>query len=235
MDTKILENAGLSYGEVEVYLCLLKHGSLVVTKIASLTGLHRTNIYDTLEKLREKGLVASLVRENRQYFSASDPTRLVDFVKEREQELLGALPELLALRKISRSQSCVELYQGKAGLKAALHDITKVKKDYVVFEEKGSIQRVLPHFYPQFNVQMNKAKIRVRVLTQDSSLIASRSLMQIRTLPHFVAFPAATAVYGNNIAIFVWDEPYHAILIRSKQVAESYRQFFEALWKNAKK
>lgn len=234
MDKKILERAGLSKGEIEVYLVLLKLGSSLVSKIAQETGLHRTNIYDTLEKLREKGLVSYVIKENRKYYSASNPDKLLDYIKERETEIASILPELKGYLNISRSESIVEVYKGKEGLKSVLKDILKESQDYVVLEEEGYIQKVLPHFYPQFNAQLNKSKIKVRVLTKDVKNIVKRSLMQIRSLPEFISFPSATAIYGNKVAIFVWDEPYHAILIKSKQVADSYRSFFEALWKQAK-
>ena len=224
MDKKILEKAGLSKGEIEVYLILLKLGSSLVSKIAQETGLHRTNIYDTLEKLKEKGLVSYVIRENRKYYS---------YIKERETEIESILPELKGYMNIPRSESIVEVYKGKEGLKSVLKDIIKEGKDYVVLEEEGYIQKVLPHFYSQFNVQLNKSKIKVRILTKDVKNIAKRSLMQIRSLPEFLSFPSATAIYGNKVAIFVWDEPYHAILIKSKQVADSYRNFFNTLWKQA--
>jgi sugar-specific transcriptional regulator TrmB len=234
MDKKILERAGLSKGEIEIYLVLLKLGSSLVSKIAQETGLHRTNIYDTLEKLREKGLVSYVIKENRKYYSASNPDKLLDYIKERETEIESILPELKGYLNIPRSESIVEVYKGKEGLKSVLKDILKDGKDYAVLEEEGYIQKVLPHFYPQFNAQLNKSKIMVRVLTRDTKNIAKRSLMQIKSLPEFLSFPSATAIYGNKVAIFVWDEPYHAILIKSKQVADSYRSFFEALWKQAK-
>tara|TARA_Y100000310_G_C20588558_1_gene766722 strand:- start:252 stop:956 length:705 start_codon:yes stop_codon:yes gene_type:complete len=232
MDKKILERAGLSKGEIEVYLTLLKIGSSLVSKIAQETGLHRTNIYDTLEKLREKGLVAHVIKENRKYFNASNPEKILDYVKEREKEISSILPELKSYSSLPRSESIVEVYKGKEGLKTVLKDILKEGKDYSVFEEKGYIQKVLPHFYPQFNKKLNKKKIKVKVLTRDKIKIAKRSLMKIKTLPEFISFPSATAVYGDKVAIFVWDEPYHAILIKSTQVAKSYKSFFEMLWKN---
>jgi len=234
MDKKILERAGLSKGEIEVYLTLLKLGSSLVSKIAQETGLHRTNIYDTLEKLREKGLVSYVIKENRKYYSASNPEKLLDYIKEREKEIETILPELQNYMTLPRSESIVEVYKGKEGLKSVLKDILKEKKDYVVFEEEGYIQKVLPHFYPQFNKQMNKSRIKVKILTKDVKKIDKRSLMEIRSLPKFFSFPSATAIYGDKVAILVWDEPYHAILIKSKQVADSYRNFFEALWKQAK-
>jgi len=234
MDKKILERAGLSKGEIEVYLTLLKLGSSLVSKIAQETGLHRTNIYDTLEKLKEKGLISYVIKENIKYYSASDPEKLLDYIKEREKEIETILPELQNYMTFPRSESIVEVYKGKEGLKSVLKDILKEKKDYVVLEEEGYIQKVLPHFYPQFNKQMNKLRIKVKILTKDVKKIDKRSLMEIRSLPKFISFPSATAIYGNKIAIFVWDEPYHAILIKSKQVSDSYRSFFEALWKQAK-
>ncbi len=234
MDKKVLERAGLAKGEIEVYLTLLKIGSSLVSKIAQETGLHRTNIYDTLEKLREKGLVSYVIKENRKYYSASNPEKLLDYIREREKEIEMILPELQNYMALPRSESVVEIYKGKEGLKSVLKDILKEKKDYVVFEEEGYIQKVLPYFYLQFNKQMNKSKIRVKVLTKEVKNIAKRSLMQIKYLPKFPSFPSATAIYGDKVAIFVWDEPYHAILIKSKQVADSYRSFFEVLWKQSK-
>jgi len=232
MDKKILERAGLAKAEVEVYLTLSKLGSSLVSKVAQETGLHRTNIYDILEKLKEKGLVSYVIKENRKYFSASNPEKLLDYLKERENEIQSILPELQGLRNSPRSESIVEVYKGKEGLKSVLKDILKEKKDYFVLEEHGYIQTVLPHFYPQFNKQMNLSKIKVKVLTKDVNKIAKRSLMQVKSLPNFLSFPAATAIYGNKVAIFVWDAPYHAILIKSKQIADSYRNFFNTLWRH---
>ncbi|MFC1734189.1 TrmB family transcriptional regulator, partial [candidate division KSB1 bacterium] len=193
-----------------------------------------TNIYDTLEKLREKGLVAHVIKENRKYFSASDPDKILDYINEREEEIRSILPELKSYTTFPRSESIVEVYKGKEGLKTVLKDILKEGKDYVVLEEEGYIQKILPHFYPQFNKKMNKKRIKVKVLTKNVKKIAKRSLMHIKSLPEFLSFPSATVVYGNKIAIFVWDEPYHAILIKSKQVANSYNNFFNALWRMAK-
>jgi hypothetical protein len=93
---------------------------------------------------------------------------------------------------------------------------------------------VLPYFYPHFNKQLNKSGIKVKVLTKEVGKIEKRSLMQIRALPKFISFPSATAIYGNKVAIFVWEEPYHAILIKSKHISDSYRNFFDRLWDQAK-
>ena len=234
MEKKILEKAGFSEGEIEVYLMLLKCGSSKVSKIAQFTGLHRTNIYDTLEKLIEKGVVSYVIEDDTKYFSAASPEKILDYLKERTDEVQSILPELSKYSMVNSSESIVEIFKGKEGLKTVLRDIIKEKKPYCVFEENGTIERVLPVFYPQFNKHLVAEKIPVRVLTNSVSGVSKRPLMQIRSLPPFVYFPRATAIYGQKVAIFVWDEPYYSILIRSRQVADSYRNFFEALWSASK-
>lgn len=231
MDMQPLIEAGLSHGESTIYVTLLKLGQSSVSAIAKHTGLHRTNIYDTLEKLMEKGLVSTIIRHNKKEFIASEPKRIIEYLDEQKQSVRRILPDLENMRSITRSEATVEIYRGKEGMKTVLKDIVETGEDYCVFEENGYIEKVLPHYFMQFNARLDAAGICVRVLTKGP--IATRKKMKMRELPQFIAFPAASAIYGDRVAIFVWDEPYHAILIRSRQVADSYRQFFDLLWKHA--
>ena len=57
---------------------------------------------------------------------------------------------------------------------------------------------------------------------------------EIRFLPKNYATPAATNIYGNKVAIINWTENPLAILINNKEIADSYRKYFEILWKSAK-
>ena len=47
--------------------------------------------------------------------------------------------------------------------------------------------------------------------------------------------PAATIIYGDKVAIFIEEEPITIILIESKKLAKSYKNYFNILWKVAKK
>lgn len=57
---------------------------------------------------------------------------------------------------------------------------------------------------------------------------------EIRFNNYLEETPATTWIYGNKIAIIVWSEQPIATLIESDNVAKSYRQFFNILWKNSK-
>ncbi len=225
----VLESIGLATGEAVIYLALLRHGTSKVYDLAEQTGRHRTNIYDTLEKLEEKGLVSHVTKENVKHYTAAPPERLTEYLKEKEERVESIMPALREEHDRGSGDTDVHVFQGKEGLKTMLNDILRCGKDYVVFEEAGKIHDVLPYYYPTFNEELEEQGIHVRVITQDASAIATRSGMEMRSL-EFFAYPAATAVYDDRVAIFVWDKPHHAIQIRSEDVANSWRAFFETLW-----
>ena len=61
MDKETLTKIGLSKQESAIYLVLLKLNLATVRDISKESGLHRTNIYDTLEKLKEKYKIAKKI------------------------------------------------------------------------------------------------------------------------------------------------------------------------------
>ena len=71
-----LKELGLTDNESKVYLALLQFGTLSPTKLAEKTGLHRSYIYDTLERLLERGIVNTLLLDNRKTYQAVDPKAL---------------------------------------------------------------------------------------------------------------------------------------------------------------
>jgi septum site-determining protein MinD len=76
MDTKILEEVGLTPNESKVYLSLIELGSSSATQIIQKAGLHRAVVYDLLERLIEKGLVGYVIKGRKKFFEATNPERL---------------------------------------------------------------------------------------------------------------------------------------------------------------
>src|SRR3989338_3484937 len=101
---KALIALGLTETESKVYLALLKRGSSLAGKVTKETGLHRRTVYDTIERLIEKGLASYIVTNNQRYFEAIDPERLMQILKEKESILLSHLPELKGLYKSTKEK-----------------------------------------------------------------------------------------------------------------------------------
>ena len=87
MKEEVLERLGLSVNEAKVYLALLETGLSNASTIVKKTGLHRPNVYYSINRLTEKGLIASCIRQNVNYYQAADPKRLKQLIREKQEEL----------------------------------------------------------------------------------------------------------------------------------------------------
>ncbi len=237
MQTEILNQMGLEEDEIKVYLTLLKHGFSTATKITLDAHLQRTNTYRILESLIRKGLVSYILKNNIKYFSAASPQKLLEDQKKKQKDLEKLIPQLEKISSFEQQEFKAEIFEGKEGLIAVLKYILREKKDYVVLGEEGKFQEILPYFIPQLLRDVLHLNIHERILSKESKRgkikLSKNSI--IRYLPDTYFSPTMTVVFGSYTAIFDWNEPFHVVLIKSHSTAQSYKNYFEALWKMAKK
>jgi sugar-specific transcriptional regulator TrmB len=232
MEGRELQEFGLSEGEVQIYLALLKRGKTNVMQLAKLTGRHRTHIYDTIEKLKGKGLVSEAVIDNKKYIIASSPESLLSYLKEKEEKAEKIINELRKL-EVKEKELKVETYHGISGLKSCLRDILREKRDYVGYGEGSRFEKILPEFYTQFRGQAETLKIRLRLILKKGVNVPARKGLKVRHLDY--VSPSTTFIYSDRVLIIIW-EPFPIVIrIVDKQTADSYKGYFELLWKIAKK
>lgn len=77
-----LENFGLSSYEAKAYLAILSEQPLTGYKLSKVSGVPRSRIYETIEKLIEKGLIVSQIGE-KTLLTALD---LESFLEKKEKE-----------------------------------------------------------------------------------------------------------------------------------------------------
>ena len=238
-----LKEAGLSGNEIKVYLSLLDLGSALAGEITKKSGINRTNVYDTLERLMEKGLVSYVVKANRKSFEATTPDNIIEFLESKEKEfkkkkeiIRSLLPELEAKRKLSKEPQEATIYKGIKGWKSIAEDVLKTKKELVAYGAEGRFMEKLAHYADQWHVRRQKLKIPIRIIYNEKLRKEKSKLpfKQIRFNANLYDTPATTWIYGNKVAITVGSDPILAMLIRSKEVAKSYKQFFNILWENSK-
>jgi sugar-specific transcriptional regulator TrmB len=233
MDKRDLYELGLTEGEAEIYLALLQLGSANVMELAKQTGRHRTHIYDTIEKLKEKSFISESKTDSKKSFHASDPKNILSYLKEKEEKAHKIIQGLEKLKFSSEGEITVETLKGVAGIKMILRDILQEKKDYVGYGEGVKFQKLLPEFYNEFRGKSEKLGIGLRLIVKNKINIEKRKNLEVRHL-NYVS-PSTTFIYGNKIAIIIW-EPFPTVIhINNKQVTISYKNYFEILWKNASK
>jgi len=231
-----LNKIGLSDGETKVYLGLLKLGSTTVAKITKEVNIHRTTVYDFLEKLIVKGLVNYVIKGGVKHYKATHPNKLFDLVKEKENVVSTILPDLKKLADFSKDKLSVEVYEGIEGVKTLLKDILREGKDYVIFGiDETMFQEKLGPFMDWYFKQQKKLKFKERILTRDNvKFVYEYKTAIYRYLPNQSFNPTPTYVWGDNVGILIW-EPFTVIRINNAALADSYTKYFEILWKQAKK
>lgn len=241
INTSILEDIGLTKNETKLYVALLELGSAPAGDIIKKTGMHRAVVYDLIDLLTEKGLISYVIKANRKYFEAHDPDRLIEYIElqkqelaEKEKQLKQILPELQQKRKLTKEKQEGTLYKGRKGLKSVYESILKEKKPWLAMGARGEFKRIFPTYYFALHRKRVKEKISLKILYSSSMKKEHREkelkLCKIRYLPSGHIPPSTTYVYGDKVAIILWGTEPMAFVLRSKQVADSYRMFFQLLW-----
>lgn len=239
-----LIDAGLSLNEAKVYLALLNLNIASVSQVSKKSGVYRSNCYDALDKLIEKGLISTVVKSNKKYYLVADPENLHKLIEEKKHILEKDLPELKKIYDFSKSKQEVQLFSGRSGIKTILKDINTCKT-YDAFGISSNLGKVVPIYFriwikerikKKFLARMVKTKGDMLLTPQIFGLKAYKKLFEVRDLPKEYYTPAATFIYGSKVAIILESKinPL-GIIINNQEIADGYRKQFNALWKIAKK
>ena len=246
MDSKVLEDLGLTKNEVKVYLAMLELGSTPAGRLIKKVGMHRAAVYDIIDLLAAKGLVSYIIKANRKYFEAQDPDMLSEYIDskkqeldEKEKELAKIIPELQLMRTLSKEEQEGNVYKGKKGLKSVFEDIIKERKPWFVFGATGQFKELFHAYFIHFHNRRANRGIPLKILFNEKIREEKREKelkkCEMKYLPEAYITPTTTYVYSNKTVIIVWSTEPMAFLIRSEKVAESYKTFFDLLWGIAKK
>ena len=197
-------------------------------------------LYGVIEKLMEKGLVSSVVKINKKYFEPADPQKILDLIKEREKIIENALPELKNMYKSVEKKQEVHHFKGKEGAKTILEILLKEKsKEWLIFGTTGKTAEMLSFYLPQFHRKRVERKIKFKAIYSEDSIKRAREikkirLTEVRILPKEYMTPTHISIVGDKVGIILWSEEPLGILIENKEIANSFRAYFELLWKIAK-
>jgi sugar-specific transcriptional regulator TrmB len=246
MHKETLIGLGLSSREAEAYYVLLMVEEALASEVASKTGESRTNTYDTLAGLIKKGLASYVIKNNKKYFMAHHPKKLLEWMELRKEEIskqegvvASLLPDLEALRKPKEKGVVVEVYEGKEGMrtmfKETVDSSVKSKKEFLVFGAiAGHLRELDPIYHERYYKERAKKKVKTRYVFIEGEKHPVAPYSSYRYLPKIYRSFVATAIHGDEVSFWLLTKPEIVILVRSKEFAETFRGNFEALWKLAR-
>jgi len=231
---QVLENLGFSPNEIKVYLILNDHGSTKAGKIAKLAKVDRSSCYNSLKSLTEKGIVSYVSIGQVKWFQATGPKRLLDYVKEQEEDIMGILSELQARHKAKKIEGQVRLFNGLKGVKSIFLDIARTGRDNFVFGSEGQFSEKMPEFALQFDRLKKEKNIKTKLIIRKDKRELDKKTSNYRYIPGIAESPAVTNIYGNKIAIIIWTDEPEGIIIENEAAAKAYKSYFDFMWKKAK-
>ena len=244
MDTKPLERIGLTKSEISVYLALLKLGQTTAGPIVDEAKVTRSKIYDLLERLKNKGLVSYVIKESTKYFSATDPHNLLGYIEEKEKEvhlekesIKQILPELLLQQTLTGKNKIAEIFIGLKGMQNAFNvlitEFNPKERYYAFGAGKGEEVMQIQQFFSRLHPQRIKKKIKSKIIFNESS----RGLFESQERSKFVeakylkgTTPAAINIYKDYTIIAILNQEPITFLIRNKETADSFREYFKVMW-----
>jgi len=247
MDKEALISLGLSKRETEAYYSLLQTEESLASHISEKTKESRTNTYDTLNSLIKKGIVSYVIKNNKKYFIASHPKKLLDWIElkkeevEKEKKVVeNLIPNLIKLKLPQEKKVVVEVYEGMEGLrtmfKETVNSSIETKKEFLIFGAIAGLLRELdPIYHERYYKERAKNKIRSRYIFIEGGKHPVAPYSDYKYLPRIYKSFVATTIHGNEVSFWLLTKPEVVILIKSKELADTYRSNFEALWKIAKR
>ncbi len=238
---------GFNKNEARVYLSLVKFRKSDARQLIKDTKLHRNIIYDNLEKLINKGFVTYITEGKKRIYMISSPNMLVEQMDEEIKELEEKKKNASELAKeIKRKIRTIPLkqnayiYIGKRGIIAYHKSIIEKNKNYFIFgAPKESVKIMGELFWENFEIKRIDKKIKVRMIFNQSLKYFSNKLKnrytEIKYFNKDFEPLTQTDVHEDKIVIIVWNESPIIFIIEDKEVAKSYKKYFETMWNQSKK
>jgi len=230
MDIKIFQELGLSITEAKVYLALLELGSGLAGEITKKSEINRTNVYDAIERLIEKGLASYVISANRKIFKPTPPEILREILRKKQEDLDSVMQELKSKYNESKSEEEATIFKGKKGIKSIFEDVLKEKENLFVYGAESRFADMFPAYQKYWNKERAKLKIKVKMIYNEKvkkrKIKEHLKLLEMKFLSEHYEFPSTIMIYGNKVVTIVWSELPFGFMIESNEVAKSNMNFF---------
>ena len=246
MDQTLLEKIGLTESESKIYIALLTLGLSSVGPIINKTGVARSKIYDVLSRLGKKGLVSYVIDGKIKKFNAVSPnqlTRVIDLqkqvVKDRQNELNNIIPVLNKIKPVPKTKA--EILSGTKGIKA-FFDMTLYenpnKNEVLFLGYTKAASMYFNAYFRDYNKKIQKQNIKGRVIYYYEAWFLKkrkkRKNVKQKYMHKDATTPAFIVIYGDTVGNIVFTpEQKLCFLIKNKDVAKSYKNYFEMVWKHS--
>ncbi len=234
-----LRDIGLTKNESKIYIAVTELGSTTIGEIAKKSKIHRTNVYDAIKGLINKGLVSYILKEKVKYFQITDPLNLLNMIKEKEAKAKAVIPQLEMINNLTQSKNEAQILEGLKAAKRVMDNFLNYNEPILVMGVSSNAGDLINPFLTNFHKRRVEKKIVMKHIYNTDAHKRIKTLKkipytEIKVLPTEYDSPVATNIVGDEVTLIQWEKNPIIIIIKNKKIAESYRNYFNLLWKSAK-
>jgi sugar-specific transcriptional regulator TrmB len=231
--------------QTKVYLDLLKNKESSATQVSKRTRMHRANVYDTLNKLKERNLVYLSTKEGKQVFAALPTDLILNEQKDRLENLKSAM-DYIKTTYVSGQTPKVYTLEGLNAIKSILFNLLEKKSDvwiYGLAENENIINVLNDRLMHSFHIERIKKHIELKLLfyklpEEEIKTLSNLKFTEARLLPRTQQSKTSqiTQIVCNGfVYITLWINPIYTIVIENDVIAKEYLDLYKILWDYSKK
>ena len=251
MNLESLQELGLTDGEIKVYIALLGLGETTSGPIVKEAKVSLSKVYLILEKLSQKGLVANIVKNGVKYFRASSPTRLLDYLREKEDKLKlqennlkEIIPQLQLRQDSGTFTETAQVYEGLKGIQTArertLNIMEKGDEMWIIGIANSPYNNLAPYF-AEYHHRRYRKGIKCHYLYNEEArkpfgeTSEKYPLSEVKYMPKELITHAWMEIYADTVTIGINKGKAFSVVIQNQDVANSFKIYARLLWKFGRK
>jgi len=242
---EILQEIGLTQGEVKVYRALLGLGETTTGPLVDESGVSVSKIYGILNRLSKKGLVSHIIKGKIKHFRPADPERLLVYFKEKERlleqerkELERAVPFLKSQAGNLLTEETAQIFEGLRGIQTArersLGIMKKGDEMWIIGIARTPYDKLLGYFR-DFHRRRARKGVKCHFLYNDyarefGEMSRKYPLTEVRYTAAGIITHAWIEVYMDTVTIGINRGKSFSVVIINQEVADSFKEYARLLW-----
>lgn len=233
-----LVQCGFEEKEAKVYVAVLELGMEKVQEIAKRAGVKRSTTYLILEHLYAKNYIGKTIQHKKIYYTAEKPEMVLQSFGRREELFQKLMPFLKTRMGGKETRPKIKLYEGKEGVEK-LYDEIYQSASVSFFGSINEVDQELKGLREKIKQIIKSQDITVRDLIThdpkdiDFAIAAQGHKYEARVIPKHLDLVSDGAIYGHKLAIISVRGDAFAVVIESKDIAHTFRSFYELAWASA--
>lgn len=235
-----LVSFGFSPHGAIIYLYLLERGTDIGgSKIALGAKLHRQYVYLALPELIKSGLVEEIPHGKQARYRAKAPQIIETLGRKRAIEAGDLAHELNLISNIGNEQD-FEVIQGKRAIQQHEMNLTERANDswecYIIGGGSVGYSELMGEYLKDHLDEMERKKLPIRYLGSASErpfykdYIGRFENQKFRFLDKLPEGVTHLVVRQDSVSFYSFLNPPLVYVVKSKQIADNYRAFFNMLW-----